>query len=126
MLIDDEQELHDLVDAKLGPLGYRVHHALSGVEGLQEAREQQPDMIILDLMMDGMDGFEVAARLKADADTAHIPVVVLTAKGITRRDQERLHGRIEALVGKTEMPHGGLVSVIESVLARQPKESPRA
>jgi signal transduction histidine kinase/DNA-binding response OmpR family regulator len=126
LLIDDEPELHELVEAKLTPLGYTVDHALSGADGLTGAKEHRPDLIILDLMMEEMDGFEVAARLKADHDTVNVPVVVLTAKEISRRDQERLHGKIEALVGKTEMPHGRLVAVIETVLARQHKESSRA
>jgi DNA-binding response OmpR family regulator len=124
LLIDDEPELHDLVEAKLVPLGCRVEHALSGAEGLEIARRHEFDLVLLDLMMEDMDGFEVAARLHAE--DIRIPVVVLTAKEVTRRDRERLHGKIEALVGKTEMPRGRLVSVIEAVLDRQQKESARA
>jgi len=122
LLIDDEPALHDLVEARLAPLGYQVEHALSGREGIASAHDCRPDLILLDLMMEGMDGFEVAARLREDEETSRVPVVVLTAKEITRCDQERLHGKIEALIGKTDMPRGGLVTVIENVLGRREKE----
>ncbi len=125
LLIDDDPQLHDLVEARLGPVGYDVEHALSGREGLELARSQRPDLILLDLMMEGMDGFEVAARLQSDAATADVPVVVLTAKAITRGDRERLRGKIEALVGKSDMPGGGLVSVIEGVLSSTHQEGRR-
>ena len=125
LLIDDDPTLHDLVETKLGPLGYRVEHALSGREGLDLVRDNRPDLVLLDLMMDEMDGFEVAARLNNDNEMSEVPVVVLTAKEMTRKDHERLHGKIAALVGKTEMPHGALVAVIENVLTRN-KESSRA
>jgi signal transduction histidine kinase/DNA-binding response OmpR family regulator len=119
LLIDDDPHLHELLDAKLGPAGYVVDHALSGRQGLEAAQLRPPDLILLDLMMEGMDGFEVAAKLKGTPATGHVPVVVLTAKSITRADRERLMGKIAALVGKSEMPGGGLVAVIEGVLSSQ-------
>jgi signal transduction histidine kinase/CheY-like chemotaxis protein len=126
LLIDDDPSLHELVDAKLEPLGYEVAHALSGRDGIEAAQSRVPDLILLDLMMEGMDGFEVATRLKTHSLTAATPVVVLTAKGITRVDRERLRGKIEALVGKSDMPSGRLVAVIEGVLAGQHQGRKRA
>lgn len=126
LLIDDDRHVHELVDARLEPLGYTIAHAASGHEGLELARTTAPDLILLDLMMEGMDGFEVAARLKADEQTWDIPIVVLTAKQMTAADRDRLRDKIEALVGKLELPAGGLPAVVESVLARPRREVQRA
>jgi signal transduction histidine kinase/DNA-binding response OmpR family regulator len=122
LLIDDEPELHELVEARLTPLGYEVLHALSGREGLDRARRTPPELILLDLMMEEMDGFEVATELSADPDTTGIPVVVLTAKDVTGADRARLQGKIAALVGKADMPGTALVTTIRSLLERRRRE----
>jgi CheY-like chemotaxis protein len=75
-------------------------------------------LIILDLMMDGMDGFEVALRLRSQAKTANIPIVVLTAADLTEEEHRRLHGKITAYVRKGEEEHRSLVTVIRGLLAR--------
>ncbi len=116
LLIDDDPGLHELMEEKLVSLGYRVAHALNGREGLASAVRAKPELIILDLMMEEMDGFEVASRLKAEEATAAIPVVVLTAKEMDRADHQRLRGKIAALVGKVDIPGDRLVQVIERVL----------
>ena len=122
LLIDDDPDLHDLVDARLSPMGYRIEHALNGGDGLEAAGDTRPDLIILDLMMEDMDGFDVAARLKAVDSTADIPIVVLTAKDMSRNDRDRLRGKIEALVQKADTPLADLAAVIERILARRPRE----
>jgi len=79
LVIDDEPDLCSTVKARLEANGFNVLTALSGQEGLDKVKEYKPDLIILDLMMPVMDGFEVCQRLKKDALTSAIPVVVLTA-----------------------------------------------
>ncbi len=126
LLIDDDPLVHELVEARLEPLGYFVVHAVSGRAGLEAAGgSPSPDLILLDLMMPEMDGFEVAARLKADARTSPIPIVVLTARQMTAAERDRLRDKIEALVGKLELPAGGLPAVVESVLSRPRREVQR-
>jgi threonine synthase len=79
---------------------YRVETAPDGFAGLDLVRQIKPDVVITDLMMPGMDGFEVIDTLKADPALSQIPVIVLTAKELTPRERERLSGEIDALLQK--------------------------
>jgi two-component system response regulator VicR len=78
--IEDEPEMIDLVRLILGRRGFLVIGANGGVEGLEAVRQEKPDLILLDLMMPDMDGWEVYQQIKADPDLREIPVVVVTAK----------------------------------------------
>lgn len=81
LVVDDEQEILELVKYNLAKDGYTVACVASGEDALATTRSKMPDLIILDLMLPGVDGLEVCRRLKGDARTAHIPIVMLTAKG---------------------------------------------
>jgi signal transduction histidine kinase/DNA-binding response OmpR family regulator len=78
LVIDDDPAVHDLMARSLGKAGFRVARARNGSDGLALARELRPDAITLDVMMPGMDGWAVLAALKADAELAAIPVIMLT------------------------------------------------
>lgn len=78
--IEDEPEMIDLVRLILGRKGFEVIGANGGVEGLETVRREKPDLVLLDLMMPDMDGWEVYQQIKADEALRHIPVVVVTAK----------------------------------------------
>ncbi len=78
--IEDEPEMIDLVRLILGRKGFNVIGANGGVEGLETVKREQPDLVLLDLMMPDMDGWEVYQQMKADAALRDIPVVVVTAK----------------------------------------------
>lgn len=80
LVIDDEADLARLVEYNLGKEGYLVLSAREGEAGLKLAREQNPQAILLDVMMPGLDGWEVLKRLRAEPRTARIPVLMLTAK----------------------------------------------
>jgi two-component system alkaline phosphatase synthesis response regulator PhoP len=80
LIVDDEKDIVDLVAYNLGRNGYDTITAGNGNEALESAIKNTPDLIILDLMVPGIDGTEVARRLKADARTNKIPIVMLTAK----------------------------------------------
>ncbi len=79
LVVDDEPDIANLIQIYLEKEGYFVIKAYDGEEALKLARKEKPDLITLDIMMEGMDGFEVLRRLKADTNTASIPVVVLSA-----------------------------------------------
>ncbi len=81
LCVDDDRPTVTIISAILKKEGYEVEIALNGNEGLKKAREMKPDLLILDIMMPGTDGYEVARRLKADPATSRIGVLMLTAKG---------------------------------------------
>jgi two-component system, sensor histidine kinase and response regulator len=86
LVVDDMPANIKLLEAVLRPRGYRVVSACSGAEALEQVARSCPDLILLDVVMPGMDGYEVCRRLRADLATAHLPVVMLTASG----EQEKL------------------------------------
>jgi two-component system alkaline phosphatase synthesis response regulator PhoP len=81
LVVDDEIYIVHILDFSLGMEGYEVVTALDGEEGLQKAIEFKPDLIVLDIMMPKMDGYETCKALKADERTKNIPVILLSAKG---------------------------------------------
>jgi len=119
LLIDDDPNVHDLLDEVLGPRSYSLWHPLSGNEGLRHARERRPHLIILDLMMEDMDGFEVASALRDDPATREIPVVVFTVRETTPQDREKLRGKIQALVQKGSGGPEALIRAIRNLLDRR-------
>jgi len=78
--IEDEQEMIDLVQLILGRRGFEVEGANGGLEGLERVKQKKPDLVLLDLMMPDMDGWEVYQRMKSDESLREIPVIVITAK----------------------------------------------
>lgn len=80
LVIDDDPDVSMLCRLNLEHAGMTVHEAQGGEEGIRASLTKQPDVIVLDLMMPGIDGIEVLRRLKAEPGTSAIPVVVITAK----------------------------------------------
>jgi DNA-binding response OmpR family regulator len=78
--IEDEPEMIDLVRLILGRKGFDVIGADGGIEGLEKVKTEKPDIVLLDLMMPDMDGWEVYQQIKADPEIREIPIVVVTAK----------------------------------------------
>jgi CheY-like chemotaxis protein len=79
--VDDEVQFSEVLQMRLEANRYTVHTAASGEEGIQKAASLQPGLILLDVMMPGIDGYETLRRLRQDTKTRQIPVVMLTAKG---------------------------------------------
>jgi DNA-binding response OmpR family regulator len=84
LLAEDEKQIGDMVAFKLTNSGHRVVRARDGEEALVLAAAERPDLMLLDVMMPVLNGFEVLARLKADPALAAVPVIMLTAKGRER------------------------------------------
>jgi two-component system, OmpR family, alkaline phosphatase synthesis response regulator PhoP len=80
LAVDDEEDLLELIKVNLIREGYQVECALTGEAALAMVRRNPPDLVVLDLMLPGTDGLEVCRRLKRDTATAHIPIVMLTAR----------------------------------------------
>ncbi|MGH7361442.1 MAG: response regulator, partial [Candidatus Methylomirabilales bacterium] len=79
LVVDDEVHILKIIDYKLRTAGYTVITAADGVEGVEKARAERPDLILLDVMMPGMDGFEVCEQLRKNVRTAFTPILMLTA-----------------------------------------------
>jgi CheY-like chemotaxis protein len=86
--------------------------AAGGEEGVRLVRSEHPAVVLLDLLMPDVDGFEVVERLRADPLVANVPIVVLTSKLMTPADQERLAGRISLLAQKGTVGHNELVELV--------------
>ncbi len=89
LVVEDDAQINELVGAYVQIAGFVYRPAHNGADGLREARERTPSLIILDVMLPDTDGFEVCRRLKGDVDTAGIPIVMLTALD---RDEQRQQG----------------------------------
>jgi DNA-binding response OmpR family regulator len=115
--IEDEPEMIDLVRLILGRKGYDVIGANGGIEGLDAVRRERPDIILLDLMMPDMDGWEVYQQIKADPELKHIPVVVVTAKAQSIDKVLGLHiAKVDDYITKPFGPQE-LLESIEKILS---------
>lgn len=117
-VIEDETAMIDLVRIILEKRGYRVVGTSSGQEGLEQIREQVPDLILLDLMMPEMGGWDVYHQLKADPATKSVPVIIVTAKAASIDRVLGLHiAKVDDYVTKPFTP-SDLLASIEKVLAQ--------
>ena len=115
LVVDDEVDLLRAVQIRLAAAGYEVLTATDGQEGLEKARREKPDLIILDLMLPTMDGYRVCAFLKKDVRFSHVPIIMFTA----RAQQEDVDlGRemgAEAYITKP-FDHQALVAKVKELL----------
>jgi len=81
LVVEDEEDIAELIEYNLLKNGYGVHVVSSGEEAIPSAREEGPDLVLLDLMLPGIDGLEVCRRLKEEVSTRDIPVIMVTARG---------------------------------------------
>jgi len=100
LVVDDDEATRDIVARHLRRAGYSTIEARDGEEALLLARTERPAVVLVDLLMPGVDGFDVVEQLRGDPDVADVPIVVLTAKDMTAEDHRRLSGRIDALAQK--------------------------
>ena len=116
LCVEDEPEMIDLIRLILGRRGFEVIGATGGVEGLKMVREQKPDLVLLDLMMPDMDGWEVDQQIKADEKTKGIPVIVVTAKAQSIDKVLGLHiAKVDDYIAKPFSPQD-LLNSVERVL----------
>ncbi len=117
LCIEDEPEMIDLIRLILTRHGFEVTGANGGIEGARKIREELPDLILLDLMMPDMDGWEVYQQIKADENTRNIPVIVVTAKAQNIDKVLGLHiAKVDDYISKPFSPDA-LLESIQKVLA---------
>lgn len=121
LAVDDEPSISKLVQVTLTKRGHEVITADNGVEALAFARTDKPDLIVMDVMMPTMDGFEVRKRLKADPTTKDIPIVFLTAVGTFEKQLSALQEGLEAYMTKPFTP-SELADLVEGLLDPSKRE----
>ncbi|MEO6796402.1 MAG: response regulator [Candidatus Dormibacter sp.] len=123
LLIDDDPLSLRLIKAVLTPLHIEVMTADGGKAGIELAWKGRPELIICDLLMPGVDGFEVIAALRAEEQTSKIPILVYTGKSITAEDQQRLHGLVPSIIRKGDFNQERF---LEQLLKRGERRHPGA
>ncbi|MEP6717273.1 MAG: response regulator, partial [Terriglobia bacterium] len=123
LVVEDDSAQRTLLRNLLEHEGWRVCEAENGAGALMQLADSRPELIVLDLMMPEMDGFEFVAALKQNPGWNHIPVVVLTSRDITEEDRSRLSGRVERIISKGAQKSEGLLDEIRQVLAAAGKKN---
>ena len=102
LVVDDDPQAVSLVKAILKPFNVRVSAVDTGRAGIEQALRNKPDLVILDLVMPDVDGFDVVAAIRRDKEMSRTPILVHTAKNLTAEDRMRLEGKVESVVEKAE------------------------
>ncbi len=116
LVVEDDKFLRELITQKLSREGYDVKEAVDGEDGVVKVKEEMPDIVLLDLILPGIDGFEVLAKIKEDSETEGIPVVILSNLG-QRDDVERglKLGAVDFLI-KAHFTPGEIIEKVEKIM----------
>jgi len=117
LVVDDDPKAVELIAVRVHGLASAVLRAYGGQEAIDAARREIPDLIVLDLMMPEVSGFDVVSALNEDPATAGIPILVVTAKQITAEDRERLNGYVMAIMEKADFDRDRFVGEIRRAMA---------
>ena len=126
LVVDDDPKAVEIISSYLEHTKHTVLRAYGGSEATNIAKMQQPDLIVLDLMMPEINGFEVVEELKKDKRTASIPIIIVTSKFLTPPEQQVLKGHVLAVLEKSEFNHGNFLSEVHRALAGKKKPVPEA
>jgi len=118
LVIEDDKFLRELITQKLIKEDFEVSEAVDGEEGIKKIKEEKPDLILLDLILPGIDGFEVLARMKKESTLSSIPVVILSNLGQKDDVEKGLKmGAVDYLI-KAHFTPGEIIEKIKAVLER--------
>ena len=117
LVVDDNVKAVELVATTIERAGYQVLRAYGGAEAINAARAALPDLVILDLMMPDVSGFEVARALRESEATARIPILVLTAKELTPEERAHLDTAVSVILRKSEFSQGDLLAELRRAMA---------
>src|SRR5262245_45018869 len=123
LVVEDYQDAREMYAAYLQFSGYRVAEAANGIEALEKTKELMPDIILMDLALPKMDGWEATRRLKADHETRHIPIVALTGHALAGHAEGARQAGCDAFVTKPCLPDA-LVAEIQRMLSVRRPEPP--
>ncbi len=119
LVIEDDKFLRELITQKLKREGYDVREAVDGEDGVKKVTEEKPDIILLDLILPGIDGFEVLSKIKDNPERKDVPVVILSNLG-QKDDVERglKLGAVDFLI-KAHFTPGEIIEKVEAVLGKK-------
>ena len=107
LVVDDDPRSRDMLRRTLQKEGWTVVEAVNGREALGQLERSRPALVLLDLMMPEMDGFEVLERMRREDAWRAVPVIIVTAKDLTREEVDRLNGRVVKVLQKGDLPAPG-------------------
>ncbi len=120
LIVEDEESLLKLESILLSSKGFMVTAVTDGNEALKEFSKERPDLVILDVMLPGIDGYEVCRKIKEDPANSSIPIIMLTARKNTKDMERGLQAGADAYITKP-FKSANLVGTIERLLAGQPQ-----
>lgn len=116
LIIEDDKFLRELITRKLTDEGFNIIEAVDGEDGLKKIKESKPDLVLLDLILPSIDGFEVLSKIKADASIASIPIIILSNLGQKEEVEKGLKmGAVDYLI-KAHFTPGEIIEKIKNVL----------
>jgi len=121
LVVDDDPKAVELIAVRLLDLASTVEHAYGGREAIEAARRRHPDLIVLDLMMPEVSGFDVVEELRTNPDTAGIPIIVVTATEVSREDRAKLNGYVTTILAKTELEVQHFRSEVRRAMSGRPR-----
>ena len=126
LIVDDDETARYVLRRFLTETTYAVIEAVSGSEGLRRAREDQPQVIFLDLMMPEMNGFETLEQLKSDSVTRDIPVIIITSTVVEHEERRLLEGKVGTILPKAAASREAVITSIREALvhARSAQNEP--
>jgi CheY-like chemotaxis protein len=116
LIVDDDPVAVELIAERVTGMASRVLRAYNGLDAVEMARAELPDVIVLDLMMPEVSGFDVVAALQERPETACIPILVVTAKRITAKDRAALNGSVAAIMEKSDYAPGRLTDEVRRAM----------
>ena len=117
LVVDDDPEAVELIALRMRGLAKVVLRAYNGGDAIDIARRELPDLIVLDLMMPGINGFEVVEALNESESTCHIPVMIVTAGEVSADDRARLNGSVSSLLGKSGLDERRFLGEVRRAMA---------
>jgi CheY-like chemotaxis protein len=123
LAIDDDPQARDLVVEALRPAGFDVSAAASGREGLAMAEADPPELVICDLVMPDVNGYEVVDQLRANPATRDATILILTGQELSASDRDRLNGKVSDILGKAGDPRPALAKWLERASAAAQRRS---
>jgi signal transduction histidine kinase/CheY-like chemotaxis protein len=123
LVVDDDAKAREILAAYLAEPGCQALRASGGREAIEMARAERPDLILLDLMMPEVSGFDVIDALRTDSRTNTIPIVIITAKQLTAEERATLNGHVTTILQKTDFNHGHFLGEVKRALLKKDRNA---